>query len=61
MNTKYALHAAFGKPIIPVSEICQEFFNCKVQTANQQIRAKTFPIPAFRLTDKKQRSLFCEN
>ena len=58
MDTKYALHALYGQPIIPVSQICEEFFNCKVQTANQRIRAKTFPIPAFRLTDKNSGQFF---
>lgn len=58
MNTKYALHAAFAKPVIPVSEICQGFFNCKVQTANERIRAGTFPIPAFRLTGKNSGDFF---
>lgn len=50
MNTRYALHAVFGKPIIPVKDICEDYFNCKVKTANERIKALTFPIPAFRLT-----------
>ena len=58
MNTKYALHAAYGRPLIPVSEICEEFFNCRIKTANQRIRAGTFPIPAFRLTDKNSGNFF---
>ena len=58
MNTKYALHARYGKPVIPVSEICQEFFNCMLQTANQRIRGGTFPVPAFRLSGKNSGDFF---
>ncbi|EDL52592.1 hypothetical protein VSAK1_13636 [Vibrio mediterranei AK1] len=58
MNIKYALHATFGKPIIPVSAICEDFFGCRVKTANERIRAHTFPVPAFRLTDKNSGDYF---
>lgn len=58
MNTKYALHATYGKPIIPVSEICEEFFACRIKTANERIRAYTFPIPAFRLSGKNNGDYF---
>ncbi|MEZ8745947.1 pyocin activator PrtN family protein [Vibrio sp. 10N.222.54.F12] len=58
MNIKYALHATYGKPIIPVSEICEEFFGLRIKTANERIRAHTFPIPAFSLTGKKNGDYF---
>lgn len=58
MSIKYALHATYGKPIIPVGEICEEFFGLRVKTAHERIRAHTFPIPAFRLTDKNNGDYF---
>lgn len=58
MKTEFGLLAAFGDSIIPVSDICESFFNCKKQTAYQQIKAYTFPIPAFRLVDSNKNDYF---
>lgn len=58
MKTEFGLLAAFGDSIIPVSDICELFFNCKKQTAYQQIKAYTFPIPAFRITDSNKNDYF---
>ena len=49
MNTQYALHAAFGTPIIKLSEVSEQFFGMKYTTAKAKVNAKEFPIPAFKL------------
>lgn len=36
---------------IPVRNICQHYFNCTVKTANERIKVKKFPLPAYRITD----------
>ncbi|MCG9790662.1 pyocin activator PrtN family protein [Vibrio mediterranei] len=36
---------------IPVEAICQRYFNCTVKTANERIKKKKFPVPAYRTTD----------
>lgn len=58
MKTEFGLLAAFGNSIIPVSDICEPFFNCKKQTAYQQIKAYTFPIPAFRISESNKNEYF---
>ncbi|BDU38722.1 pyocin activator PrtN family protein [Vibrio nigripulchritudo] len=58
MNTEIGLLAAFGDSIIPVSDVCEPFFNCKKQTAHQKIKAYTFPIPAFRMADSNKNEFF---
>ncbi|MFA0113549.1 pyocin activator PrtN family protein [Vibrio sp. 10N.261.46.E11] len=58
MNTEFGLLTAFGDSIVPVSDICEPLLNCKKQTAYQQIKAYTFPVPAFRLADSNKNDYF---
>ena len=51
MNTNFALLARFGSPIIPVEDICIEFFGVQKKTAEQMVKAGTFPVPAFKLRE----------
>ncbi|SBS65533.1 pyocin activator PrtN family protein [Vibrio atlanticus] len=44
------INAQYGAEV-PVSAICQRYFNCSVKTANERIKAKVFPLPAYRTTD----------
>ena len=44
------ISAQYGSEV-PVSAICQRYFNCSVKTANERIKAKAFPLPAYRITD----------
>ncbi|WP_028115898.1 pyocin activator PrtN family protein [Ferrimonas senticii] len=60
MNTRYALHATFGKPIIELSAICQSYFGINLRTAYLKANAQSLPIPAFRM-DNSQRSPFFVN
>ena len=58
MKSEFALLAAFGDSIIPVSDICEPFFGVKKQTAYQKIKAYTFPIPAFRISESNKNDYF---
>ncbi|MGL4225432.1 MAG: pyocin activator PrtN family protein [Vibrio sp.] len=58
MNTKYALLVVYGSPIIPVQDVCEDVFNCQKKTAHHQIVSYTFPVPAFRLTEKTSGDFF---
>ena len=54
MNTKYALHARFGTPIVALADICEEFFHINKDTAQGKANAGTFPIPVFRMENSKR-------
>lgn len=43
---------------IPVKDICQRYFNCSIKTANERIKAKAFPLPAFRTTGANSGDFF---
>lgn len=58
MKTEFGLLAAFGDSVIPVSDVCEVFFNCKKKTANQRIKAFTFPVPAFSLMNGDRNEYF---
>ncbi|MGD8121166.1 pyocin activator PrtN family protein [Vibrio sp. TRT 2004] len=54
MNTKYALHARFGTPIVALGDICEEFFHINAETANGKANSQSLPIPTFRMEDHKR-------
>lgn len=54
MNTKYALHARFGTPIVALADICEEFFHINAETANGKANSQSLPIPSFRMEDHKR-------
>ena len=58
MKTEFALLAAFGDSLIPVADICEPLFGVKKQTAYQKIKAYTFPIPAFRISESNKNDYF---
>ena len=39
----------YESPIIPLENICEEYFGCSKGTAKQKAKARALPIPAFRL------------
>lgn len=54
MNTKYALHARFGTPILALCDICEEFFHINEDTAKGKANSQSLPIPVFRMDDNKR-------
>ncbi|TFH90089.1 pyocin activator PrtN family protein [Vibrio ouci] len=54
MNTKYALHARFGTPIVALGDICEEFFHINAETANGKANSQSLPIPVFRMEEHKR-------
>ncbi|MCJ8322746.1 MAG: pyocin activator PrtN family protein [Rhizobiales bacterium] len=49
MNTHFMLLAQFEKPVIPLIEVCKEYFNMSTHTACNRAKCGTLPVPAFRL------------
>ncbi|OEE30755.1 hypothetical protein A1QO_15600 [Vibrio genomosp. F10 str. ZF-129] len=54
MNTKYALHARFGTPLLALSDVCEEFFHINEDTAKGKANSHSLPIPVFRMDDNKR-------
>ncbi|MBD1576276.1 pyocin activator protein PrtN [Vibrio sp. S11_S32] len=54
MNTKYALHARFGNPVVHLEDICEEFFGISPKTAKQKAISQVLPIATFRLDDSQR-------
>ncbi|NAW85660.1 pyocin activator PrtN family protein [Photobacterium halotolerans] len=54
MNFLFALLARFGSPTVELKQISEEFFGIKPKTAEQQVKAGAFPIPAFKLRDSER-------
>ena len=49
MKTIMLLMAQYEKPMIPLKEICGEYFGMAPVTAAQRAIAGTLPVPALRL------------
>lgn len=54
MNTQFALLAQFETTHIPLKAVCEEYFGIKKNTAEQQAKAGTFPVPTFKLRDSER-------
>jgi len=52
MQTIFMLLAQFEKPVVPLKEICGEYFGLSHQTARVRANAGQLPIPAFRTSQK---------
>ncbi|MCT7942419.1 pyocin activator PrtN family protein [Shewanella holmiensis] len=48
MNTAFLLMAQFNKAVIPIKDICDEYFGLSEATAKNYAAAGKLPIPAFR-------------
>ena len=53
MQTVFMLLAQYEKPVVPLKEICSEYFGLSYQTARQRANAGMLPIPTFK---KKKKS-----
>ena len=53
MKTIFMLLAQFEKPVVPLNDICQEYFGMGTRTANMRARAQDLPIRAFKLAGQK--------
>ena len=54
MNTKYALHAVFEKPVVKLEDICEEYFGITYRTAMIKVNSGEFPVPTFRQEDSQR-------
>ncbi|OOE78157.1 pyocin activator protein PrtN [Salinivibrio sp. PR6] len=54
MNTKFALLVRYETTIIPLKDVCEEFFGVKKNTAEQKAKAGKFPVPTFKLRDSER-------
>ena len=57
MKTEYLLLAQFDRAIVPLDEICEDFFGCSRHTAIQKAKAGVLGVPAFR-NGKSQKATF---
>ena len=48
-KTEIMLLMKFESPIIPLDNICNDYFGCSKNTAKQRARSGTLPVPVFRL------------
>jgi hypothetical protein len=48
MNTAFLLMAQFNKAVIPITDICEEYFGLSASVAKSYAAAGKLPIPAFR-------------
>jgi predicted site-specific integrase-resolvase len=60
MNTAFLLMAQFNKAVIPIDDICEEFFGLSKGVAKNYAKAGKLPIPAFR-TGKSNKSIWMIN
>lgn len=60
MNTAFLLMAQFNKAVIPITEICEEYFGLSAATAKSYAAAGKLPIPAFR-TGKSNKATWMIN
>lgn len=54
MNTTFLLMAQFNKAVIPLDEICKEYFGLESRTAKNYAKAGRLPVPAFRTSDSNK-------
>lgn len=54
MNMTFALLARFNNPVVPLKEVCQEFFGINPKTAEQKAKAGTLPVPTFKMRDSER-------
>lgn len=60
MKTEFLMLAFFGKAIVPLSDICEEYFGCSIQTAAIKAKAGSLPVPAFKVGNS-QKSVWLVN
>lgn len=48
MNTAFLLMAQFNKAIVPLEEVCEQYFALAPRTAQNYAKAGRLPVPAFR-------------
>ena len=58
MKTAMLLMAQYEKPVIPLKDICSEFFGLAPATANQRALAATLPVPAMRMGNSQKSPWF---
>ena len=54
MNTKFALLAKFESPIVPLKDICKDFFGISPKTAETKAAAADLPVPTFKLRESQR-------
>jgi hypothetical protein len=55
MKTAFALMAQHEKAVLPLDDICEEYFGCKKKTAEGKALAGSLPVAAFRIGTQKGR------
>jgi hypothetical protein len=53
-STEEMLTAQYGKPIVPLSDICEEYFGCGIRHARVKAARNALPVPTWRLLDSRR-------
>ena len=54
MKTVLLLMVQFEKTVIPLEEICEDYFGCQKHTAIQKAKSGNLPVPAFKCSDSQK-------
>ncbi len=57
MNTLFLLMSHYGKPTVPLADICNEYFGMSEHTAAVKAKSNQLPIPVFRLANSNKSPL----
>ena len=57
MKTVFLLMAQFQKPLIPLKDVCSDYFGFSPATAQKKAAAGTFPVPVVRMGDSQKSPL----
>ena len=53
MNTLFLLMAEFGRPAVPLEDICKRYFNLDREKAYQKAAQEQLPVPTYRAGTQK--------
>lgn len=54
MNTTFLLMAQFNKAVVPLEDICKEYFGFEARTAQNYAKAGRLPVVAFRTSNSNK-------
>lgn len=56
-KTELMLLATYRDPMIPLSLICEKYFNMQIKSARDSAALNRLPVPTWRLTDSRKAPL----
>ena len=53
-DTEIALLAAHRSPLVPLADICDQYFGCGITEARRKAGLNLLPVPTWRLIDSQK-------